>query len=112
MCVFLFLYSAAEKHARRLMRDRRIIAYFKQCIKGKEVDTTKELSQELASLVPYEVPISSLTITHLHCQVKINNYRQKLKKFLNMYGLMMPNDEFLSLFSSLARFQVQKCFIV
>ncbi|KAJ4883053.1 Polynucleotide 5'-hydroxyl-kinase NOL9 [Raphanus sativus] len=61
--------SAAEKHARRLMRDRRIIAYFKQCIKGKEVDTTKELSQELASLVPYEVPISSLTITHLHCQI-------------------------------------------
>ncbi|KAG2274181.1 hypothetical protein Bca52824_056736 [Brassica carinata] len=61
--------SAAEKHDRRLMRDARIIAYFKQCIKGKEVDTNKELSYELASLVPYEVPISSLTISHLHCQI-------------------------------------------
>ena len=74
--MLFFLYSAAEKHDRRLMRDARIIAYFKKCINGKEVDTNKELSYELASLVPYEVPISSLTISHLHCQVKITNMKK------------------------------------
>jgi polynucleotide 5'-hydroxyl-kinase GRC3/NOL9 len=51
------------------MRDMRIIAYFRQCFKGKEVNTIKELTHELASHIPYEVPISSLTINHLHCQI-------------------------------------------
>ncbi|CAH8281519.1 unnamed protein product [Eruca vesicaria subsp. sativa] len=64
-----FKRTAAEKHFRSMMRDARIIAYFKPCIKGKEVDTDKELSHELASLVPYEVPVSSVTISHLHCQI-------------------------------------------
>jgi len=57
------------------MRDMRIIAYFRQCFKGKEVNTIKELTHELASHIPYEVPISSLTINHLHCQVKRKQYK-------------------------------------
>lgn len=64
------LYSVLIQKDGRLLRDMRIIAYFRQCIKGKEVNTIKELTHELASHIPYEVPISSLTISHLHCQVK------------------------------------------
>ncbi|CAF1787291.1 unnamed protein product [Brassica napus] len=84
--------SAAEKHDRRLMRDARIIAYFKQCIKGKEVDTNKELSYELASLVPYEVPISSLTISHLHCQIPSSELFYSLNA--SIVGLGISSDVF------------------
>ncbi|KAF8115840.1 hypothetical protein N665_0025s0287 [Sinapis alba] len=84
--------SAAEKHDRRMMRDRRIIAYFKQSIKGKEVDTIKELSHELASHVPYEVPISSLTISHLHCQIPSSEVFYSLNA--SIVGLGISSDVF------------------
>ncbi|CAH2073140.1 unnamed protein product [Thlaspi arvense] len=76
----------------RLMRDTRIIAYFRQCIKGKEVNTIKELTHELASLAPYEVPISSLTINHLHCQIPSSEVFYSLNA--SIVGLGVSSDVF------------------
>lgn len=53
-----------------LMRDFRIMAYFRQCIPSeKNINTIRELAHELASLPPYAVPITAIKIRHLHCQV-------------------------------------------
>ncbi|PQQ08470.1 polynucleotide 5-hydroxyl-kinase NOL9 [Prunus yedoensis var. nudiflora] len=54
----------------RLLRDVRIMAYFRQCFSSNlNITTIKELAHALASHPPYEVPISSIKIRHLHCQV-------------------------------------------
>ncbi|KAJ9163683.1 hypothetical protein P3X46_023324 [Hevea brasiliensis] len=54
----------------RLLRDLRIMAYFRQCFSSSlNITTIKELSNSLASHPPYQVPISSVKIRHLHCQV-------------------------------------------
>ncbi|XP_077221612.1 polynucleotide 5'-hydroxyl-kinase NOL9-like [Tasmannia lanceolata] len=54
----------------RLMRDTRIIAYFRQCFRSDLNITTKnELVYALASHPPYEVPISRFKVMHLHRQV-------------------------------------------
>ncbi|GLT50468.1 hypothetical protein SLA2020_239540 [Shorea laevis] len=53
-----------------LLRDLRIMAYFRQCFPSNlSITTIKELALALASHPPYEVPISSIKIRHLHCQV-------------------------------------------
>ncbi|CAN8256676.1 unnamed protein product [Cochlearia groenlandica] len=80
-----------QKNA-HLMRDMRIIAYFRQCIKGKEVNTIKELTQELAFHIPYEVPISSLTINHLHCQIPDSEVFYSLNA--SIVGLGISTDVF------------------
>lgn len=54
----------------RLMRELRIMAYFRQCFPSDlSITTIKELAHALASHPPYEVPISAIEIRHLHCQV-------------------------------------------
>lgn len=54
----------------RLLRDLRIMAYFRQCFPSNlNITTIKELAHALASHPPYEVPISSVKIRHLHCEV-------------------------------------------
>ncbi|XP_015578649.1 polynucleotide 5'-hydroxyl-kinase NOL9 isoform X1 [Ricinus communis] len=54
----------------RLLRDLRIMAYFRQCFSSSlNITTIKELANALASHPPYQVPISSIKIRHLHCQV-------------------------------------------
>ncbi|XP_015882700.3 polynucleotide 5'-hydroxyl-kinase NOL9 [Ziziphus jujuba] len=54
----------------RLLRDLRIMAYFRQCFPSNlKITTIKELAHALASHPPYEVPISSIKTKHLHCQV-------------------------------------------
>ncbi|KAG8379053.1 hypothetical protein BUALT_Bualt07G0048300 [Buddleja alternifolia] len=54
----------------RLLRDLRVMAYFRQCFPSdKTISTIKELAHALAAHPPYEVPISSIKIKHLHCQV-------------------------------------------
>ncbi|KAK1564430.1 hypothetical protein Q3G72_003078 [Acer saccharum] len=53
----------------RLLRDLRIMAYFRQCFPSNQNTTIKELAHALASHPPYEVPISSINIRHLYCQV-------------------------------------------
>ncbi|KAF9609089.1 hypothetical protein IFM89_013343 [Coptis chinensis] len=57
----------------RLLRDLRIISYFRLCFPS-EVDFSsfKELAHALASHPPYEVSLSSVKVTHLHCQVPSN----------------------------------------
>ncbi|GAB2269908.1 hypothetical protein Dimus_004826 [Dionaea muscipula] len=54
----------------RLIRDLRLMAYFRQCFRSEmSISTIKELAHALASHPPYEVPIGSIKIKHLHCQV-------------------------------------------
>lgn len=54
----------------RLLRDLRIMAYFRQCFPSEmNITTIKELARSLAAHPPYEIPISSIKIKHLHCQV-------------------------------------------
>lgn len=54
----------------RLLRDLRIMAYFRQCFPSNlNITTIKELANALASHPPYQVPISSIKIRHLHSQV-------------------------------------------
>ncbi|TKY50455.1 Polynucleotide 5'-hydroxyl-kinase NOL9 [Spatholobus suberectus] len=54
----------------RLLRDFRIMAYFRQCFSSdSDISTIKELAHALASHCPYEVPIASIKIRHLHCEV-------------------------------------------
>ncbi|KAK1297866.1 Polynucleotide 5'-hydroxyl-kinase NOL9 [Acorus calamus] len=57
----------------RLMRDLRLIAYFRQCFPSDmNITTYKELAHALASLPPYQVPISAVKVMHLHCEVPNN----------------------------------------
>lgn len=59
-----------QKHSRDL-REMRIIAYFRQCFIGcpENITTYKELACALASYPPYQVPIPSIKVAHLHCKV-------------------------------------------
>ncbi|KAK4740484.1 hypothetical protein SAY87_032393 [Trapa incisa] len=53
-----------------LFREIKMIAYFRQCIpSGSNLNRNKVLARALAALLPYEVPISSIKVRHLHCQV-------------------------------------------
>ncbi|XP_009631975.1 polynucleotide 5'-hydroxyl-kinase NOL9 isoform X1 [Nicotiana tabacum] len=54
----------------RLLRDLRVMAYFRQCFPSDmQITTIKELSRALAAHPPYEIPVSSIKIKHLHCEV-------------------------------------------
>ncbi|XP_057514959.1 polynucleotide 5'-hydroxyl-kinase NOL9 [Actinidia eriantha] len=54
----------------RLLRDLRIMAYFRQCFPSDlNITTIKELAHALAAHSPYEISISSIKIKHLHCKV-------------------------------------------
>lgn len=65
----MFSRVLVQKDA-RLLRDLRIMAYFRQCFPSDlNITTIKELAHALASHSPYEVPVSSIKIKHLHCQV-------------------------------------------
>ncbi|CAI0549562.1 unnamed protein product [Linum tenue] len=47
-----------------------MMAYFRQCFPSTlSVTTIKELANALASHPPYQVPISTIKIKHLYCQV-------------------------------------------
>ncbi|RWR80312.1 polynucleotide 5'-hydroxyl-kinase NOL9 [Cinnamomum micranthum f. kanehirae] len=61
--------SVIQKDA-HLLRDTRIMAYFRQCFPHEmNITTSEELAHALASHPPYEVPIAKIKIMHLHCQV-------------------------------------------
>ncbi|XP_057780713.1 polynucleotide 5'-hydroxyl-kinase NOL9 [Salvia miltiorrhiza] len=65
-----FSSSAPMRKDARLLRDLRVMAYFRQCFPSDMIiSTIKELSHALAAHPPYEIPISSVKIKHLHCQV-------------------------------------------
>ena len=68
--LFLLCPRVLVQKDAHLMRDLRIIAYFRQCVASNlNITTIKELANALASQPPYEVPISSVKIRHLYCQV-------------------------------------------
>ncbi|XXG42462.1 hypothetical protein AAC387_Pa01g2737 [Persea americana] len=61
--------SVIQKDA-HLLRDTRIMAYFRQCFpREMNITTSEELAHALASHPPYEVPTAKIKIMHLHCQV-------------------------------------------
>lgn len=67
---FTLLSRVLVQKDARLLRDLRIMAYFRQCFPSNlNITTIKELAHALASHPPYEVPISSVKIRHLHCEV-------------------------------------------
>lgn len=71
----LYVRMPVQKDA-HLLRDLRIMAYFRQCfLSSLNITTIKELANALASHVPYQVPISSIKIRHLHCQVGPGHYK-------------------------------------
>ncbi|KAL8547363.1 hypothetical protein ACS0TY_006912 [Phlomoides rotata] len=64
--------SLLVKRDVRLLRDLRVMAYFRQCFPSEmTLSTLKELARALAAHPPYEIPISSIKIKHLHCQVPV-----------------------------------------
>ncbi|EYU24447.1 hypothetical protein ABFS82_04G163800 [Erythranthe guttata] len=57
----------------RLLRDMRLMSYFRQCLPSDmTISTLKELTRELCALHPYEVKISNVEIKHLHSQVPVS----------------------------------------
>ncbi|XP_042497065.1 polynucleotide 5'-hydroxyl-kinase NOL9 [Macadamia integrifolia] len=76
----------------RLMRDMRIIAFFRQCFPSDaHITTFKELSRALASHPPYEVPISSIKVRHLHCQVPSSEIFRSLNA--TIVGLAVSSEK-------------------
>ncbi|CAA3026463.1 polynucleotide 5 -hydroxyl-kinase NOL9 [Olea europaea subsp. europaea] len=54
----------------RLLRDLRVMAYFRQCFPSEmNISTIKELAHALAAHPPYEISISSVKMKHVHCEV-------------------------------------------
>ncbi|CAL5214661.1 unnamed protein product [Lathyrus oleraceus] len=53
-----------------LLRDLRIMAYFRRCFPSdSDISTIKELAHSLTSHCPYQVPIASIKIRHVHREV-------------------------------------------
>ncbi|MBA0834756.1 hypothetical protein Goarm_007083, partial [Gossypium armourianum] len=75
-----------------LLRDLRIMAYFRQCFPSdKPITTIKELAHAVASHPPYEVPISIIKIRHLHCQVPSTETYYSLNA--TIVGLAVSSEE-------------------
>ncbi|XP_015069994.1 polynucleotide 5'-hydroxyl-kinase NOL9 [Solanum pennellii] len=77
----------------RLLRDLRVMAYFRQCFPSDmKITTIKELSRALAAHPPYEIPISSIKIKHLHCEVPKNEVLYSLNA--TIVGLAVDSENF------------------
>ncbi|KAH1111869.1 hypothetical protein GLYMA_04G177200v4 [Glycine max] len=75
----------------RLLRDLRIMAYFRQCFSSESnISTIKELAHALTSHCPYEVPIASIKIRHLHCEVPSSEIFYSLNA--TVVGLAVDSD--------------------
>lgn len=84
--------SVLVKKNSKVSREYRLFVYFKQCFPSSfSIETNKELAVALASLTPYEVPISKMKIKHLHCEVP----RSELFHSLNatIVGLAVDSEE-------------------
>ncbi|WRX13102.1 hypothetical protein QQP08_005589 [Theobroma cacao] len=70
--------------------------YFRQIFPNdKPITTITELAYALTSHFPYEVPISSIKIRHLHCQVLSTEIFYSLNA--TIVGLAVSSEEFESL---------------
>ncbi|XP_020098104.1 polynucleotide 5'-hydroxyl-kinase NOL9-like [Ananas comosus] len=71
--------SVSTKREARIMRDIRIISYFRQCLpRDFKISTYTELRRCLASIAPIGLHLSSIKIVHLHCQVPSNMIYESL----------------------------------
>ncbi|XP_009394098.1 polynucleotide 5'-hydroxyl-kinase NOL9 isoform X1 [Musa acuminata AAA Group] len=62
-----------------IIRDLRLVAYFRQCLPRElDISTYKELADCLASITPYEVPLSRIKVKHLHQQVPSSEVNHSL----------------------------------
>ncbi|KAL8028822.1 hypothetical protein ABFS82_14G183300 [Erythranthe guttata] len=62
-----------------LLRDMRMMAYFKQCFPSdRNMSTIKELAIALCALPPYGVDVSSVKIKHLYHKVPVNEIYRSL----------------------------------
>ncbi|XP_057517240.1 polynucleotide 5'-hydroxyl-kinase NOL9 [Amaranthus tricolor] len=62
--------SVLVKKEARHIRELRLRGYFRQCLASDmSITTIEELALALASHTPYQVPISSIKIKQLHCEV-------------------------------------------
>ncbi|XP_062207380.1 polynucleotide 5'-hydroxyl-kinase NOL9-like [Phragmites australis] len=72
------------------MRERRLVEYLKQCFPTNiSLTTNKELAYALASLPPYQVPFSDVTVMHLHCEVPAGEIWHSLNA--TIVGLAVSN---------------------
>ncbi|RVW35584.1 Polynucleotide 5'-hydroxyl-kinase NOL9 [Vitis vinifera] len=70
------------------------MAYFRQCFPSNlNITTIKELAHALASHPPYEIPISSIKIKHLHCQVVSSEDSENLSPCIGL-GIVRGIDTF------------------
>lgn len=89
-----FNRSVLVKKDARLLRDFRIMAYFRQCFPTElNVSTIKELAHALAAHPPYEIPISSVKIEHLHCQVPSNEIYYSLNATIVGLGVISEDSD-------------------
>lgn len=66
-----FECSLLVKKEARIIRDLRIIAYFRQCLPMEfPVFSYNDLIQGFASIEPFQLPLSKLQVIDLHSQVK------------------------------------------
>ncbi|XP_064957757.1 polynucleotide 5'-hydroxyl-kinase NOL9-like isoform X2 [Musa acuminata AAA Group] len=62
-----------------IIRNLRLVAYFRQCLPRElDISTYKELADCLASITPYEVPLSRIKVKHLHQQVPSSEVNHSL----------------------------------
>ncbi|XP_066313679.1 polynucleotide 5'-hydroxyl-kinase NOL9-like isoform X2 [Miscanthus floridulus] len=72
------------------MRERRLVEYLKQCFPSNiSLSTNKELAHALASLPPYQVLFSDVTVVHLHCEVPAGEIWRSLDA--TIVGLAVSN---------------------
>ncbi|XP_066305627.1 polynucleotide 5'-hydroxyl-kinase NOL9-like isoform X2 [Miscanthus floridulus] len=72
------------------MRERRLVEYLKQCFPSNiSLSTNKELAHALASLPPYQVLFSDVTVVHLHCEVPAGEIWRSLNA--TIVGLAVSN---------------------
>lgn len=91
-CQDSFNRSMPVQKDAHLLRDLRIMAYFRQCfLSSLNITTIKELANALASHVPYQVPISSIKIRHLHCQVPCTEVFYSLNA--SIVGLAVSSEQ-------------------
>ncbi|XP_057951921.1 polynucleotide 5'-hydroxyl-kinase NOL9-like isoform X2 [Malania oleifera] len=75
-----------------LLRDLRIMAYFRQCIPSDlNVSTMKEFVHTLASHLPYEIHFSKIKIRYLHCRIPSTEICQSSKA--TIIGLAISSDD-------------------
>ncbi|KAF7806137.1 polynucleotide 5'-hydroxyl-kinase NOL9 [Senna tora] len=76
----------------RLVRDLRIMAYFRQCFPSdRDITTIKEFAHALSTHRPFEVPIARIKTQHLHCQVPSSETFYSLNA--SIVGLAIDSEE-------------------